>query len=136
MSTCVWEGCTLTVRQNADFALSLGYATVPSGLQAQIANAAPFNFAGATAYLQVRVNEDAASEQLLNLSSPSNGLALGSSVVDGISVGTISIAIPHGTTADLPDGSWYFDLLVVQSGGQDFYASGDFIVQPGQGGSS
>jgi hypothetical protein len=47
-----------------------------------------------------------------------------------VPVGIISIFIPDTQTLGLPAGTWYCDLLVIQSGAQTYYASGPFVVQP------
>lgn len=134
MGTCLWEDKPLTVRQDADFATSLGYATAATGPQAQLSQATPFSFVGASASLIVRETQDPTSTQLLQLTSPSGGLTFGAGVVQGVSCGQINIVITHGQTSALPIGTWYYDLLVTIGSQQVYYASGDFIVQGGQGG--
>lgn len=135
----IWQR-ELTVTQNQDFQISLGYATPAAGLIVQLFAATPYDFTGAYAYMSIcetATTVDDGGSPLLQLSTTVpggfsffGGLAFAYATVEGVSCGQIVITLTSAQTAALPVGKWYFDILVVQSGNQEYYAAGPFIVLP------
>ena len=133
----IWQR-ELTVTQNEDFKISLGYATPAPGLQSQLSQATPIDFSMAVADMTIAETAttiDDGGTALLELKTTTpttNGsiLLFASSVVQSVSCGQIVIIITAADTAALPVGKWYFDILVAQSGFNVYYAAGPFIVLP------
>ena len=115
--------CPISVRQNADVPVVWGFAS------GTVQSSTPFTFAGSTATLIVTKDENS-TVPLLTLSSNTGGLAFGTIVVQGVTLGTITANFTHGLTVNMAPGAYYYDILVSNSGVNGYYALGTFNLKP------
>jgi hypothetical protein len=114
--------------QNQDETFVFGFATADPSGNPQLA--VPFNFTGCTAKMQVREGALSTSTEILSLTT-GGGITFGTATVYGVSQGAITIVIPNAQTVDLPAGTWFYDLFVYTSTGQQTcYLQGSFTVNP------
>ena len=129
----IWNR-SLEVTQDQDYTFTLGYAMAdPSG---QLSLSIPYNFTGCTAALSVYSTSDVTSTNYFTLTGTygTTGTApcinFGVGFVGVVNVGNIIILLDHATTASLPSGELYYDLLVRNGNQNTYYAAGPFIVTP------
>ena len=120
----------VSVRQNSDDTLVWGFA------QGTISASTPWDFSSCTAVLTVKEGDESSSPTILSLTSDAGQITFGSAVVSGITVSTITATLTHDTDASLPIGTWYYDLLVTNSGNRGYFALGAFTVNPSSGGTT
>lgn len=122
----------IQILQNQDFSQTFGFAMGDGS--GNMANNTAYDFTGSTAKMEVRADADPASTIYMTLTSPADGIVLGSGTsTDGVNtfpVGTIAITITHTQAAAFTAGVYYYDLLVTTIAGlKDYYMSGEFEVR-------
>ena len=105
----------LSVEQNSDVTI------IRTFIQA---NGIPIDFTGCTAKMRVRQTQDPASATIFSISTGSGEIALGGAA------GTVSITISAALDVAITMGTYYYDLLQIDSlGKQSYLMSGPFVVE-------
>lgn len=119
----------IEVTQNEDLALVFGFASQdPSG---NLSRGVPWNFSGFTAKMQVRVLADPTSTELLALTTSSGLVLAGPTTIAGVSCGTLTMTFAHAQTADMPAGTWFYDVFTYSLAGlQSPLMQGTLVMKP------
>jgi hypothetical protein len=123
----VWSRA-IEVEQDADVPLVFGFASAdPSG---QLSLAVPYSFAATTDEFTASYTSDVTSPQLIQLTSTSGAITFGTATIGGASVGTISFTIPHASSVNFPQGTFYYDIIWKVGSINTYLMSGPFVVVP------
>lgn len=114
----------IEVAQNEDYSEFWGYAN------GTIQSNTPFNLAGASAIFTIQQSSDNGATQILRLTSAAGQITFGTTTISGVTFATITVTIPHATTATLPQGTFYYDIEVSMGGSNTYYAAGACVITP------